>query len=177
MSGLIFSLLFSSISIPILTRALSEVLRFRRTEEGRGWHGFVEEMGYRVEVYVRCDGSQVHFMLPDLSIPEEVCKAVAKKLAARLYALISPETHPSYEISILGPTASFCHYCLEPVKELLYRCKRCGGLYCSSHRIPEEHNCPGGEVARSVIRIRSEKREERKEEEPKKVILKEVPCG
>ncbi|MCL7417064.1 MAG: rhomboid family intramembrane serine protease, partial [Halalkalicoccus sp.] len=28
-------------------------------------------------------------------------------------------------------------------ENLPYRCGRCGGVYCASHRLPENHDCPG----------------------------------
>jgi len=175
MSGLIFSLLLSAASIAALTRALREGSKFKELPEGQGWRGYVEEDRHRVEVFVKRDKKQVQFILPDLSIPEEVCKKAVKKLVAKLYATISEKELSLDNITVVGPSYSFCHYCLEPVRELLYRCNICGGLYCSRHRFPEEHNCPGGEVAR--ISIKHERKEKKKEEAPRRIILKEAPCG
>ena len=37
-----------------------------------------------------------------------------------------------------------CESCeVEP--DLPYRCNYCGGVYCPSHRLPEEHDCDGVE--------------------------------
>jgi membrane associated rhomboid family serine protease len=35
-----------------------------------------------------------------------------------------------------------CDRCGEEVT-MPYRCDRCGGVYCSEHRLPEDHGCPG----------------------------------
>lgn len=175
MSGLIFSLLLGAASIATLVRALREDLKFKDLAEGQGWRGYVEEDGHRVEVFVKRDKKQVQFILPDFSIPEEICKKAVKNLAAKLYATVSERELSPDNIEIVGPSHSFCHYCLEAVKELLFRCKRCGGLYCSRHRFPEEHNCPGGEVAR--IKIEHRRKERKEEKKPKKILLKEAPCG
>ncbi|UPV73300.1 rhomboid family intramembrane serine protease [Halorussus limi] len=35
-----------------------------------------------------------------------------------------------------------CDECGEH-ENMPYKCRRCGGTYCSSHRLPESHDCPG----------------------------------
>ncbi|WP_132057443.1 rhomboid family intramembrane serine protease [Halorussus amylolyticus] len=35
-----------------------------------------------------------------------------------------------------------CDACGEH-ENMPYKCRRCGGTYCSAHRLPESHNCPG----------------------------------
>lgn len=35
-----------------------------------------------------------------------------------------------------------CDACGEN-ENMPYQCRRCGGTYCSSHRLPESHDCPG----------------------------------
>lgn len=35
-----------------------------------------------------------------------------------------------------------CDYC-DRYEMLPFNCKYCGGVFCSSHRLPEYHNCPG----------------------------------
>lgn len=35
-----------------------------------------------------------------------------------------------------------CDFCGKGVR-LAFKCKRCGGYFCDSHRIPENHNCKG----------------------------------
>ena len=179
MSGLIFSLVLGAVSTSALIKVLRENPEFRELSGDREWHGFVEDDGHRVEVFVKRDKKQVQFILPDLSIPEETCKKVVKKLTARLYAEISEKTPLLDNISIVGPSGSFCHYCLEPAKELLFECKRCRGFYCSNHRLPEEHNCPdGGTAGIRIGHARKEKESKtRKEEKPMKILLKKMPCG
>lgn len=36
-----------------------------------------------------------------------------------------------------------CNYCAQKIVGLPYHCQRCGGSYCSDHRLPESHDCPG----------------------------------
>ena len=179
MSGLIFSLFLGAVSMSALIRALRENPEFKELSKDRGWRGYVEEDRYRVEVFVKHDEKQVQFILPDHSVPEENCKKAVKKLTEKLYAKISERELPLEDVRIVGPSGTFCHYCLEPARGLLFKCKRCGGFYCGNHRLPEEHNCPGGGTA--GIRIEQERREKEreggKEEKPRKVVLKEIPCG
>lgn len=33
-----------------------------------------------------------------------------------------------------------CFYCLKSVKMMPFQCK-CGHVFCSSHRLPEDHKC------------------------------------
>jgi len=35
-----------------------------------------------------------------------------------------------------------CYYCDTEIKNLPYRCKFCGMIFCKNHRLPENHNCP-----------------------------------
>ena len=175
MSGLIFSLLLSATAIAALVKALRDEVRFEELSEGAGWRGYVEEDGYHVEVFVKRDGKQVQFILPDFSIPEDICKKAVKKLCAILYAVISEKELSPDNISIVGPSYCFCHYCLEAVGQLLFRCRRCGRLYCSRHRFPEEHDCRGEEAPR--IRVKQPKKEKEEQAEPRRVLLKEAPCG
>lgn len=175
MSGLIFSLLLAAASIPALMGLLKNGFGFRETANGSGLHGYVEEDGRRVEVFVKRDRKQVQFILPDLSVPDDVCKKAVKKLTSKLYAMISGREVPPDAVTIVGPSHSFCHYCLEAVGELLFRCWRCGGLYCSKHRFPEEHDCPDGGVVKVAEAARKTELGERKP--PSKILLKEAPCG
>lgn len=36
-----------------------------------------------------------------------------------------------------------CSYCHKVSDELPYKCKFCGGVFCSDHRLPENHDCVG----------------------------------
>lgn len=36
-----------------------------------------------------------------------------------------------------------CDYCNVDDNKLPFNCKRCGGTFCGSHRLPEKHECPG----------------------------------
>ena len=38
---------------------------------------------------------------------------------------------------------NICDFCGKPIDGLPFTCKFCGGKFCSKHRLPEEHNCPG----------------------------------
>jgi hypothetical protein len=47
--------------------------------------------------------------------------------------------------------ADICSICGK--KEMLpYKCKYCGWTYCSEHRLPENHNCPGLEKLKTQVR-------------------------
>ncbi len=47
--------------------------------------------------------------------------------------------------------ANICSICGK--KEMLpYKCKYCGWTYCSEHRLPENHNCPGLEKLKTQVR-------------------------
>ena len=47
--------------------------------------------------------------------------------------------------------ADICSICGK--KEMLpYKCKYCGWTYCSEHRLPENHNCPGLEKLKAQVR-------------------------
>ncbi|MFX1325523.1 MAG: AN1-type zinc finger domain-containing protein [Promethearchaeota archaeon] len=35
-----------------------------------------------------------------------------------------------------------CYFCNEKFEDLPYRCTFCGMLFCSQHRLPENHECP-----------------------------------
>ncbi len=39
------------------------------------------------------------------------------------------------------PLVSHCEYCDEKVY-LPYHCRRCNGIFCDLHRLPERHRCP-----------------------------------
>lgn len=175
MSGLVFTLPLAIISIGILNSILTSNLRFDATAEGKAWHGRVREGRWNVEVFIKRVGKELQFFLPDSSVPKEVCEKVVKKLSAKIYTLITKEAfHPEY-IKVVGPTPSFCYYCLESVY-MPFRCYRCGGFYCSKHRLPERHNCPGGEK-QTQLPIIVEEEEEGFEKPEKTVIVKQVPCG
>lgn len=36
---------------------------------------------------------------------------------------------------------AICNFCKKKIKELPFRCHRCGKIYCSKHRLPEDHHC------------------------------------
>jgi len=44
-----------------------------------------------------------------------------------------------------------CRICGEPFYGLPFRCSRCGGLFCSRHRLPESHNCTGLKKTRKLV--------------------------
>ncbi len=52
-----------------------------------------------------------------------------------------------------------CSHCWEDITGLPFNCHRCTGEYCSKHRLPEDHDCPG------LL-----KRKEKNQERWKKVI-------
>jgi len=50
-----------------------------------------------------------------------------------------------------------CNKCKRNIKELPYKCHRCGRLYCGNHRLPEEHNCSGLKNENMFNRLKSHK--------------------
>jgi len=174
MSGLTFTILLAVASLAMLDGFFRE-LGFRRLGD-EGWRGRIHEDGWLVDVFVKRIGDRLHLLLPDASIPREICERVVRRLAARLYAEVEHRPFdPSY-VEIIGPTPSFCHYCLREVY-MPYRCHRCGGYYCSEHRFPWRHDCPGdGGEAAAIVRL-EEAREEKREAEKRRILVKEIPCG
>ena len=172
MSGFVFTLFLTVASLAMLEDFFKD-LGFRRLG-GEGWYGRVQEGEWLVDVFVKRIGDRLQLLLPDASIPREICERVVKRLAAELYAHVERRPFdPSY-MEVVGPTPSFCHYCLEEVY-MPYRCHRCGGYYCSEHRFPWRHNCPGdGGEAAAIVRFEKprEKRVERG-----RILIKEIPCG
>lgn len=41
---------------------------------------------------------------------------------------------------------------------LPYKCKYCGGTFCSEHRLPENHNCPGIQYWNVPVKVKKEPR-------------------
>jgi len=54
-----------------------------------------------------------------------------------------------------------CQICGK-VEPLPYRCRYCGGIFCSEHRLPENHNCPELWLAKPPVERWSESRKERR---------------
>ena len=54
-----------------------------------------------------------------------------------------------------------CQICGK-VEPLPYRCRYCGGIFCSEHRLPENHNCPELWLAKPPVERWSEVRKERR---------------
>jgi len=145
----------------------SEIMRLlslRQREKGVG-DGTVD--GHKYTVMQR--GEQIYIVLPDY--PRDKCENIVKKLLQKL----KPDAE--IKISSIGYASTHCNYCLSPFP-LTYRCHRCGGWYCTEHRLPEKHNCPddGGEA----VSERGQSKETRKEEDKEKketIIAVRVPCG
>jgi len=157
MSNLIFRALLSG----LLWKDIIRELGLRERVRGIG-DGTIE--GYRYAIVQRRD--EVWIVLPDYQ-PREKCLEAIRKILSRL----APQSE--IQVATMGYASSQCNYCLTPIP-LPYRCYRCEGWYCESHRLPEQHHCPGGKrkAERVVERIKP-KREERKRE----VVVAEVPCG
>ena len=157
MSNLIFRAFLSGVPWETIIRRLELNERARGVGDGK-----VE--GYRYTIIHRDD--EILIVLPDYE-PREKCQKVAKKILSKLM--------PKSEIEIvtLGYASSNCNYCLKPTS-LPYKCYRCGGWYCETHRLPEKHECPDGKGKgeRTVKRIKS-----KREKEKERVVVTEVPCG
>jgi hypothetical protein len=50
-----------------------------------------------------------------------------------------------------------CDYCKKVSDELPYKCKFCGGIFCSDHRLPENHDCIGLERYKDVKHVEFKK--------------------
>lgn len=175
MSGLVFSLILSAALISALDGILTTKLGFE-TAEGRAWHGRVREGRRIVEVFVKILGRELQFLLPDSSVPRDVCEKVVRELSAKIYSLAEGAAFQPDYVKVVGPTPSFCYYCLQSVY-MPFRCHRCGGFFCTRHRLPERHNCTGdaeGELRQPASEAR---RGEGSEKRGKTIILKRVPCG
>ena len=143
---------------------IAEILRLRERGSGIG-DGTID--GYRYIVVQR--GDQIYIELPDC--PRGKCEETVKKLLQKL----KPEAE--IKVSPFGYASTHCNYCLAR-EAMLHRCYRCSGLYCSNHRLPEQHNCPGhgrGNVKRVVMEKKEEK--EKNEEQQERIIVSRVPCG
>lgn len=173
MSGILFSLILGGMSLKLLHDLMTRELGLRELASG-GWRGYTREGQHNVEVHINVKGDEIFFLLPDKSIPEEICHQVVKRLAAKLHALVSQKEMPPETVEIVGPANAFCHYCLDSVY-LPYRCHRCGGYFCEEHRLPEKHDCPGDLEEKEGAAVK--KPEEPKEEKEKKIIVRVVACG
>ncbi|MCW3991846.1 MAG: AN1-type zinc finger domain-containing protein [Candidatus Bathyarchaeota archaeon] len=175
MSGLVFTLLLATAAMDILSGILTSSLGFETLARGETWRRRVREGRWNVEVYIKRLGRELQLLLPDSSVPREVCEMVVKQLSARIHSLLENEAfNPDY-VKVVGPTPSFCHHYLESVY-MPFRCHRCGGFFCSGHRLPERHNCPGGEEKAQLAAI-VEEDEEGFEKPGKPIMVKEIPCG
>lgn len=45
---------------------------------------------------------------------------------------------------------SNCYYCNKKIRNLPYRCKFCGMIFCRNHRLPENHDCPFDLIQKSI---------------------------
>lgn len=53
------------------------------------------------------------------------------------------ESAPKRSITVdMSPVSGACSTCGESIT-LPFKCKFCGGLFCSEHRLPENHKCNG----------------------------------
>ena len=148
MSGLMFALVLGAVSLTALSSTF-KTMGF--TEVAGGWRGYVRVDGRPVRVLASWDGEgTLHLILPDRSVPEDVCREAVRGLASRMYAELLGMDLPPEKVFVVGPAERFCHYCLREFEEL-YLCPRCFGRYCAEHRRPEDHDCPGGEVVRVVV--------------------------
>ena len=107
MSGLIFSVLLGAVTLASLSRTLRDILKFEEVADGHGWRGTVEKDGYLVDVFVKYDKDKAQFILPDASVPEEICKKVVRDLAAKIYAELKAgcSAQVSHSVSRVMPAA------------------------------------------------------------------------
>lgn len=156
MSNLIFRALLSGLRWESIIR----VLGLRERAEGIG-DGNAE--GYRYTIVQR--GDEILIILPDYQ-PREKCLEMARKILSKL----APKSRIC--VAKMGYASSHCNYCLEPTP-LPYRCYRCDGWYCESHRLPEKHNCL--EEKKKAEKLTGKIKP--KKEEKKEIVVAAVPCG
>lgn len=159
---MIFRALLSGIRWENIVRMLGLRERFKGIGDGR-----IE--GYRYMVMQR--GDEILIVLPDYQ-PQEKCLEAAKRILQKL----APKA--KVRMVKMGHASSHCNHCLEPTP-LPYRCHRCNGWYCENHRLPEQHNCPGGKEREEKIvePVTPKKRKKRKKKRKKEILVAEVPCG
>jgi len=152
----------------------------KRSPVGRLWRGRIREGQHNVEVVVKQREDCVQIILPDHSVPREVCERVARRLAAKVDALVRGVELPLEQVvlSTAGPVPQLCDYCFEKLGGLGYRCHRCGGRYCEEHRLPERHSCPGGKGSELVaVAPRRVEVSQLQPEYDEVIVLHESPCG
>jgi len=144
---------------------IARLLNLRERVPGVG-DGITE--GHRYTVIQRED--EIYVVLPDH--PRDKCEEIVKRILQRL----KPDAE--IKISSIGYASGHCNYCLS-ASSLTYRCHRCGGWYCSEHRLPERHNCPNGEGGRVSRRQQLKKTGVHKEKKEKKeeVVAVQLPCA
>jgi hypothetical protein len=178
LSGLIFFILIAGLSTNILDSLLARQMGLERSHFGHIWRGKVLEGHYNADIIVKQTENGIQIIVPDSSVPRETCERLARKLASKIYSLVKQVELPPEFVSISSdPITQLCAYCFERLSYLGYRCRRCRGIYCKEHRLPERHDCPGYPRAQLSVVVK------RRFEEPpyprydEVVILNEAPCG
>lgn len=164
---MVFTMLLGEVSGSSLNVFLQEY-GFIEVGGGAGWRADLEEEGYAIKVFVKYEGGKVKFLLPEPSVPAEINERVVRRIASELYEHVHGVEMPPEKLKVEAATYSFCYYCLKPVRELLFRCRRCGGRYCSQHRLPERHKCPGI----SYVKAAFEGGEKREPEAKREMVIK-----
>jgi hypothetical protein len=146
----------------------SEIVRLLGLKERRNQVGDGTVEDHKYTVVQR--GDEIYIVLPDY--PRDKCEDIVRKLLQKL----KPEAE--IKISSIGYASSHCNYCLTS-SPMTYRCHRCGGWYCSEHRLPERHNCPnggGGRVSRRQ-QLKETGSQKEKKEKKEKVVAVQLPCA
>ncbi|MHA1298435.1 MAG: AN1-type zinc finger domain-containing protein, partial [Candidatus Helarchaeota archaeon] len=152
---------------------LAEKLKFKKKEKKDVASGYID--GAYITIYYEED--KFTTIISDDKLTDEECRRIAKKIIKELYKLQGIELDINdIEINMRGFASGICHYCL--IKVLTYKCRRCNGYYCSNHRLPEKHNCPGDRKIRfEIIRKEKNKKKLDKDEKSEKIIIVESHCG
>ena len=160
MSNLIFVALLSG----VFWDAIVRILDLRERAKGLG-DGSID--GHKYTVIQRRD--RISVVLPDYQ-PHEKCLEAANKIFSKL----APKS--TIQIVTMGHASSHCNFCLTPTF-LPFECYRCNGWYCESHRLPEQHDCPGGKGKTVTVfeQIKPKKGEKKKKE--REIVVVETPCG
>ena len=152
---------------------LTDKLKFKKKKTNIA-SGYID--GVYVTVYYQ--GEKFSILIPDENLTEEECRRIAKKIIKELYKLEGIKLDiDDIEIKMKGFASGICNYCLI-VFPFTYKCHRCKGYYCSEHRLPENHNCPGERKLKFKNEEKDKDKEKKKKDEKgKKVEIVESHCG
>ncbi|MHA1378836.1 MAG: AN1-type zinc finger domain-containing protein [Candidatus Helarchaeota archaeon] len=172
MSNKIFESIISFMSQQLFDKII-DVFKFKLKGKKNIASGYLEDE--YVTIYF--EGDKLTIIIPDENLSEKKCHKIAKKIIKKIYNLRGIELElDEIEIKMLSFASGICNFCL--IKAFTYKCRRCKAYYCSNHRLPENHNCPGEHKLAFEIKERAfNKKKYAEEEKSAKIIITESHCG